>query len=108
MSESNHQKINKINIYVGVSSGSELLDSTVWANVFNDVIEGSFVQKGFTTRRLLLATFGLHQIIQTFLTKEENKINDRMLPIPVQTSILEYFIVLEEHEHIKRKENCNL
>jgi len=85
MSESNHQKTNRINIYVGVSSGSEFLDSTVWANVFNDVAEGSFVQKGFTTRRLLLATFGLHQIIQTFLTKEENKINGRMLATPVQT-----------------------
>ena len=45
--------------YVGVSSRSEFLDSTVWSNVFNAVSEGSFVEKGFTTTttRLLLPTF---------------------------------------------------
>lgn len=45
---------------VGVSSRSELLDSTVWPDVFNAVSEGSFVEKGFTTTttaRLLLTTF---------------------------------------------------
>lgn len=44
---------------VGVSSRSELLDSTVWSDVFNAVSEGSFVEKGFTTTttRLLLTTF---------------------------------------------------
>ena len=43
---------------VGVSSRSELLDSTVWSDVFNAVSEGSFVEKGFTTTttRLLLTT----------------------------------------------------
>ena len=44
---------------VGVSSRSELLDSTVWSDVFNAVSEGSFVEKRFTTTttRLLLTTF---------------------------------------------------
>lgn len=44
---------------VGVSSRSELLDSTVWSDVFNAVSEGGFVEKGFTTTttRLLLTTF---------------------------------------------------
>lgn len=28
---------------VGVSSRSELLDATVWTNVFNDVTKGDFV-----------------------------------------------------------------
>lgn len=63
-------KGNEVRTYVRVSSGSELFDSTVWSNVFNDVTERSFVQKGFTTTRLLLTTFRLHQFIQTFLPKE--------------------------------------
>ena len=31
--------------HVGVSSRSELLDATVWSNVFNAVAEGSFVEQ---------------------------------------------------------------
>ena len=48
--------------YVGVSSWSELLDSTVWTNIFNAVAEGSFVHQGITTTttRLRFPTFGLH------------------------------------------------
>lgn len=49
--------------YVGVCSRSELLDSSVWSNVFNDESKGSFVELRITTTtttRLLLASFRLH------------------------------------------------
>ena len=59
--------------YVGVSSGSELLDSTVGAIIFDAVSERGFVLERtiITATRLFDTSFGLHYNINTICNRTE-------------------------------------